>query len=80
MGNISFDLTPAFNALFMGIDVAFSWLSTHRIAITIGNDTFSVSFLQIIMSILLMGIFLRVLPVWGDVAFRGFGEGENDDE
>lgn len=78
--NISFDLTPAFDALFMGLDVAFSWVSTHRIAIVIGENSFSVSFLQLIMSILLIGIFLRVLPVWGDVAFRGFGEGENEDE
>lgn len=78
--DITFDLTPAFDALFMGLDTVFQWVSTHRIALVIGSESFSVSFLQLIMSILLIGIFLRVLPVWGDVAFRGFGEGENDDE
>lgn len=65
--NIStFDITQAFAAILDAVETAVVWSQHHGISIQVQDTTVNISFYQLSIALLVIGVVLASLPFWRD--------------
>lgn len=66
-----FNITNAFAAVWDGLEWAVTWLRSHGVSLTLGEEEYTVTYLTLFVSAAVISLICSLIPI--------FGEDDNDE-